>query len=235
MRAGTPGDPGARDHEAFRTTCGRTVRVGTLAPGGQERQAGRVTVEIGECPGCHDSARAALTVAEARRLAGSLLSLAAAADRDSRPWADTAGRVDVAHAGRESYAITTRGHALLADQPPDAGGGDAAATPTELLVGSLASCVAFYTGRYLLRHGLKRDGLRVHAEFAMAADRPARVAAVRMLITVPGGVPAQRRAALLAVASHCTVHNTLRQEPDVTVELAAQEPPVPLLTSAGAG
>ena len=27
-------------------------------------------------------------------------------------------------------------------------------------------------------------------------------------------------AAFLAVVSHCTVHNTLRQEPDITIELA---------------
>ena len=60
----------------------------------------------------------------------------------------------------------------------------------------------------------------VTAEFAMAADRPARVGAVRLLITVPGGVPPQRTDALLAVASHCTVHNTLRQQPDVSIELS---------------
>ena len=39
-------------------------------------------------------------------------------------------------------------------------------------------------------------------------------------ITVPGGVPPQRTDALLAVASYCTVHNTLRQQPDVSIELA---------------
>ena len=54
----------------------------------------------------------------------------------------------------------------------------------------------------------------------MAADRPARVGAVRLRITVPGGVPPQRNDALLAAASHCTVHNTLRQYPDVGMELS---------------
>ena len=108
---------------------------------------------------------------------------------------------------------------MLVDQAAADGGHDAAATPTELLVASLASCVAFYTGRYLLRHGLDRAGLTVTAEFAMAADRPARVGTVRLQITVPGGVPPQRTDALLAVASHCTVHNTLRQPPEVSIEL----------------
>jgi putative redox protein len=36
---------------------------------------------------------------------------------------------------------------------------------------------------------------------------------------VPGGIPPGREAALLAVASHCTVHNTLRQPPDIAIEL----------------
>jgi putative redox protein len=133
--------------------------------------------------------------------------------------APPAGRIEVTHAGGESYAIATRGHTMLVDQPADAGGGDAAVTPTELLIAALASCVAFYAGRYLARHGLERDGLTVTAEFTMAADRPARVGAVRLRITAPGGIPAERRAPLLAVASHCTVHNTLRQEPDITIGL----------------
>ena len=49
-------------------------------------------------------------------------------------------------------------------------------TPTELFVASLASCVAFYAGRYLTRHGLSREGLGVSVAYEMATDRPARVA-----------------------------------------------------------
>jgi putative redox protein len=93
-------------------------------------------------------------------------------------------------------------------------------SPTELFVASLASCVAFYAGRFLVRHGLDRVGLAVSAEFTMASDRPARVGSVRLRLTVPGGVPAERRDALIAVASHCTVHNTLRNQPAVAISLA---------------
>ena len=90
------------------------------------------------------------------------------------------GRVDAAYPGGESYAFAARGHTALTDQPASNGGADAAPTPTELLVAALATCVAFYAGRYLTRHGLDRDGLRVTAEFTMAADRPARVGAIRL-------------------------------------------------------
>jgi hypothetical protein len=41
---------------------------------------------------------------------------------------------------------------------------------------------------------------------------------------VPGGVPAERRTALLAVASHRTVRNTLRQEPGIAIDLAWPRP-----------
>lgn len=120
--------------------------------------------------------------------------------------------------GGEAYATTTRGHVVLTDQPAD-GGDDAAMTPVELLVASLTSCAAFYVGRYLARHKIDRDGLQVTAEFALAADGPARIRGVTLKIHVPGGIPARRRAALLAVAAHCTVHNTLQQAPDITLEL----------------
>jgi uncharacterized OsmC-like protein len=129
----------------------------------------------------------------------------------------TAERVDIDHLHGEAYEIRVRGHRIRVDQPTSQGGDDSAPTPTELFVGALAACVAFYAGRYLARHGLDRDGLQVHTDFDMATDRPARVAAIRITVQVPDGFPADRRAALAAVASHCTVHNTLTTPPGLTV------------------
>jgi len=218
MKPGT--DTDARHHDHLRTSCGRDLTIGRLALGDAAHPSGRVFLDLGGCRDCDGSAWAGLSAAEARRLAAALLSQAAAAERDGQDRQDLAGQVTVCHVEGDAYAITARGHVMLTDQAVADGGKDAAATPTELLVASLASCVAFYTGRYLLRHGLDRGGLAVTAEYAMAAGRPARVSAVRLRITVPGGIPPQRAAALLAVASHCTVHNTLRHQPDVSIELA---------------
>jgi uncharacterized OsmC-like protein len=53
----------------------------------------------------------------------------------------------------------------------------------------------------------------------MAADLPARVAAIRLTVRVPSDVPAERWPALQAVASHCTVHNTLTSAPAITIDL----------------
>ena len=127
-------------------------------------------------------------------------------------------RIDVRHAGGDRFSIDVRGHTFTVDQPVDAGGEDTAPTPTELFVASLASCVAFYARRYLVRHGLSSDGLAVSATYELGG-RPARVQAIDVTITPPTELPGERRDAFLAVASHCTVHNTLEQPATVRVAL----------------
>lgn len=136
-------------------------------------------------------------------------------------WAGTgdAQQVDVRFVAGESYEVAVRGHRVLVDQPADAGGQDFAPTPTELFVGSLAACVAFYAGRFLTRHGYSRDGLAVSADFDVASDHPARVSVIRLTVRVPTDLPAGRRPALRAVVSHCTVHNSLIAPPSVAIDL----------------
>jgi len=217
MRSQLCDAPQARERLIFRTTGGRNIQVGRPALGDTKAPGQHVSLHIGHSPDGEDGVRQALTPAEARQLAAALLQQAAAAEGGTA--AGAAGRVEVSYLGGESYAAATRAHTLLTDQPATAGGADAAMTPTELLVASLGSCVAFYAGRYLARHGLNRGGLHVTAAFTTATDRPARVGKVRLTVQVPGDMPPSHEAALLAVASHCTVHNTLRQAPDIAIEL----------------
>src|SRR6476469_334144 len=113
--------------------------------------------------------------------------------------------ITVRHLDRDRFAITARGHVFTIDQPVSDGGEDTAPTPTELFVASLAGCVGFYARRYLARHDLPEDGLTVTARYAMAA-RPARVSDITIDIELPEGVPAERRDALVDLASHCTVN-----------------------------
>jgi putative redox protein len=127
--------------------------------------------------------------------------------------------MDVRFVAGEAYEVMVRGHRVVVDQPADVGGQDSAPTPTELFVASLATCVAFYAGRFLTRHGYSREGLAVSAGYEMASDRPARVSNVRLTVRVPACVPPQRWAALRAVASHCTVHNSLAAPPSVSIGL----------------
>jgi uncharacterized OsmC-like protein len=125
----------------------------------------------------------------------------------------------VSHIARDRFAIAIRDHVIAVDQPVSDGGENSAPTPTDLFVASLTACVGHYARRYLDRHGLPTAGLAVSAEWQMASN-PARVGAVRIDLHIPDGVPAERHAALLAVASHCTIHNTLDRPPTVTIDAA---------------
>ena len=142
-----------------------------------------------------------------------------AAPRPTQAESIDAGPLRVEHRGGDKFDINIRGHLVRVDQPVKDGGQDTAPTPTELFIASLASCVAFYARRYLARHDLPTDGLAVEATFEMGS-RPARVAGIEVRLIVPEGVPAERLDALLAVASHCTVHNTVDSTPEVSITLA---------------
>lgn len=124
--------------------------------------------------------------------------------------------VNVRYDGGERLVISIGGHQILTDQPPDGGGGDQGPTPTELLVGSLASCMGFYAQRFLRRNGINPDGMHLSASYT-TSERPHRIEAINITVRLPMNTPERLVAPLRRVMETCTVHNTLRQEPTVEV------------------
>jgi uncharacterized OsmC-like protein len=131
---------------------------------------------------------------------------------------DSTAMIQVDHRADDRFRIRIRDHVLSVDQPVDAGGGDTAPTPTEIFVASLTACVAFYARRYLHRHHLDTTGLTVEASFRLA-DKPTRVDRIDLTIRLTANLPPARRDALLAVARHCTVHNSITSPPDISIDL----------------
>ncbi|HYA00166.1 MAG TPA: OsmC family protein [Candidatus Binatia bacterium] len=128
-------------------------------------------------------------------------------------------RLTVAHEAGQRYRVATRQHSFAVDQLPSDGGEDTAPMPTELFIGSLASCVAIYAANYLARHGFSTDDVAVTADYRMASA-PYRVGEIVLRLEVPG-LPADLQPTLLAAASRCAIHNTLLNPPSVRIELAA--------------
>jgi putative redox protein len=108
------------------------------------------------------------------------------------------------------------------DQPAAAGGMDAGPTPTGAFVASLAACVAHYATKFLARHGRAADGLHVSADFTMA-DHPSRVGEIAIELSVADELPGTMADALLAVAEHCTVHNSIALPPDIRIRVASRD------------
>ena len=77
-------------------------------------------------------------------------------NRTAGPGLDLPGRVAVRHVDGDMYASAPRARGTRGPARPDGGGRGGHAD--RVLVASLASYVAFYAGRYLLRHGLTAPG-----------------------------------------------------------------------------
>jgi uncharacterized OsmC-like protein len=127
---------------------------------------------------------------------------------------EAAKELTVVWTGGDRHRVTVRGHQFLVDQPRCDGGDDAGPTPVELFVASLASCVSHYARRGL---GSSDGGPRVHCTWTMSAAAPWRVATIDLDVDLPPGTSPARVAAVERAIGHCTVHNTLRDLPEIRV------------------
>ena len=128
-------------------------------------------------------------------------------------------KLSVSYQGRTRYDIVSGAHRIVTDQSVEDGGENAGVTPVELFVGSLASCVGYFAGRFCQRHDIPREGLSVEAEWAMA-ENPHRVGHLDLTIHLPCRLTPQLRDKLLKVAHGCTVHQSLAVAPTVGIKVA---------------
>ena len=121
------------------------------------------------------------------------------------------------------YDITSGKHRVITDQPVEDGGQDAGMSPVELFVGSVASCVAYFVGRFCERHDISRDGLMVDAEWE-TAERPHRVGQINLAIHLPHRLTPELKEKLLKVAHGCTVHQSIAVAAKVAIKLNPHSP-----------
>jgi uncharacterized OsmC-like protein len=128
-----------------------------------------------------------------------------------------AREIVVTSRAQDAYTVEVGPHQLVVDQPPAAGGTDLGPTPTDIFVAGLAACVAYYGGKYLRENDLP-DALTVRCRYKWALN-PNRVSRMELSVQAPG-LDAEHRDGFVAAVDHCSVHNTLRQPPEVTVTVA---------------
>jgi uncharacterized OsmC-like protein len=124
----------------------------------------------------------------------------------------------IVYRGNGRFDLTSGNHTVVTDQPVADGGGDAGMSPVELFVGSLASCVAYFVGRYCARHQIPCDGFTVDVEWSYA-EQPHRVGAVELRVNIPSAVTPEQREKLLKVANGCTVHQSITNPLKVEIHL----------------
>ncbi len=127
-------------------------------------------------------------------------------------------KLNVSYHGGTRYDITSGKHRIVTDQPVEDAGQDAGMSPVELFVGSVASCVAYFVGRFCARHEIPREGLSVEADWTMA-EGPHRVGQINLAIHVPHRITTEVREKLLKVAQGCTVHQSIAVAANVAIKL----------------
>ena len=112
--------------------------------------------------------------------------------------------------GMYKHVVQVRRHRLLADEPNDTGGDDAAPSPQELLAASLASCTAVTMEMYAQRKGWDLGGVEVEAEYTPAERGcPTRFS---LTLRLPSGLSEEQVERLRVIAAKCPVHRTLDGE-----------------------
>jgi putative redox protein len=123
--------------------------------------------------------------------------------------------------GGYAAAVHARGHRVVIDEPPSAGGEDRGPMPTEALCIAFASCFCLAVAHVARRDGVALSALRVDAR-AERAGRELRYG--RIVITTVADVPAAELASVVKRARRlCWVSNTVATPP--TLEYRSMEVP----------
>ncbi|HEU0286189.1 MAG TPA: OsmC family protein [Nocardioidaceae bacterium] len=113
-------------------------------------------------------------------------------------------------------AVTDVGRfSVVVDEPESAGGTDTGPQPTDLLLASITSCMALSIAWVAKKRGIELSGLEVTGVATYKGLRFDRVA-----ISVSSDTPRDVVEELIPDAERlCYVSNTLRHQPELTVEV----------------
>ena len=126
--------------------------------------------------------------------------------------------VKVTHIDQVKFAIHSRTHSIVCDQPADNGGADCGMTPPELMLASLGSCAAFYAVQYLRARNLDDRGVEVSVT-AEKLKQPARLGNFRIHVSCPVELTEEQEQGVMRSVHHCLIHNTLLSPPEIKIEL----------------
>jgi uncharacterized OsmC-like protein len=128
-------------------------------------------------------------------------------------------KVSVLHESGPRFRAEYDGHIVTVDQPEEVGGTGKGMGPVPLFMASMGTCIGTFVHMFAAQRGIEHEGFRVDVEWEYA-ENPKRVAKAIAKIEWPTKVPEKYRAAILKAAQQCVIHSTLRQTPELVVELS---------------
>ena len=130
--------------------------------------------------------------------------------------------VTVKHIDKYQVEISSRGHRVVCDQPPENYGNDAGMTQPELFLGAIGACAMHYAIAYLSGRCLPVSGLNVRVT-GTKGGRPARISTIGIQVEAPAVEP-QHQPALQRAIEACLLHRTLLDPPQMNIQVETGEP-----------
>jgi ribosomal protein S12 methylthiotransferase accessory factor len=106
---------------------------------------------------------------------------------------------------------------IATDQCVDSGGEGSAPEPYDYFLASLATCAGIYVLGFCQKRDIPYEGVHL-TQIWTREEKTNRLESVRISIEVPADFPDKYHAALVRVASQCSVKKTLENPPEFVVE-----------------
>ena len=127
-------------------------------------------------------------------------------------------KVEVRQIAGRRMEINAREVTTVIDDLVEQGGPGDGFRPTELLVGALGACTMGTILTFAKNTEMDVTGVSMSIE-AEKADTPSRVGSISMVLEVAGDLDDDDLERLARIAEGCTVHNTLKNEPAIELNL----------------
>src|SRR6186713_218492 len=136
----------------------------------------------------------------------------------------------VVRGGAENFQqeITAGKHHFVADEPVNAGGGDAGPDPYDYLLTALGVCTSMTIGFYARRNRMPLEAIMVSLSHSRiyAADceecetKEGMLDRIDVDVKLTGALTPEQHAKLMQVAAKCPVHRTLTSEINIRLRAA---------------
>ncbi len=130
-------------------------------------------------------------------------------------------KTTISYKGGKKFEAQNRNHSTRIDLPEVSGGSDSGPTSPELFISSVGACIGVYVAGYCNNVGINTEGLKIDVDWEKETSvRPYHVKNIKIGINLPNADVGSRKKALLKVAESCLIHQTIKAQPDISIELS---------------
>ena len=126
--------------------------------------------------------------------------------------------IDINFEGNKRISASFKDQVVYTDQPVSDGGDGSAASPFDLFLVSMGTCVGYYVKAFCDNRKISTEGIKI-IQTSEYSDSTKLVDSVKINIIVPESFPENYKDGLLAVAGKCKVKKHLENPPKIVVRI----------------